>query len=67
MKLTITLTKDSEGLYSPITNLDAYGLQHCMNEDLSAVNETGLLKLKIVAGLHDWEVKIEADEVNYEP
>jgi hypothetical protein len=37
---------------------DARLMQHCMNEDLSAVNDAGLEKLKAVATAHRWKVEV---------
>lgn len=45
-------------MWQPVTEADLYLMQHCMNEDLIAVNTVGLDKLRYVAAAHDWEVKV---------
>jgi hypothetical protein len=46
----------------PKENSDRLLMQHCVNEDLSAVNELGMEKVVHVALAHGWIVDVE--EVN---
>lgn len=63
MNATITLLQSPEkNLYHPVLNHDLYLTQHCMNEDLSAVNDHGLMKLRAIAAFHNWEVVILRDD-----
>ena len=66
--MTITLRKikqmpcESVKFYSPVTERDKFLMQHCVNEDLDALNEIGLEKVKAVASAHGWSVTIEEGE-----
>lgn len=55
---TITLKETGTNLYQPDDETSLALMQHCVNEDLVAINSVGLEKLKTVADAHNWLVEI---------
>jgi len=56
---TLTLIhREIDGLYHPKYPDELGLIQHLMNNDLYALNEKGLEKLKIVAKAHGWFLDI---------
>lgn len=56
---TIHLHRIGDGLLRPVTEGDRILMQHFMNEDLAAINNNGLTKLRFVAELHGVAVFID--------
>lgn len=54
----IKLNKRADGYYHPNDDRSRFLMQHCVNTDLSAVNDLGLEKLRAVSVVHGWSVEI---------
>ena len=61
--ITINLIRrKADNLYYPVVNADKMLMQHCINEDLTALNNNGLHKAKYVAAAHSWKIEIKEEE-----
>lgn len=54
----IKLKETGTGYFVPETESDQMLMQHCVNEDLDALNNIGLEKAQTVAKAHNWKIKI---------
>ena len=53
--INITLQREGE-FYRPVSEADLFLMQHCINEDLSVLNDKDLHKCYYIAAAHGWKV-----------
>lgn len=58
IRLEKRTTAGGLNFYHPPTEADTRLLQHCLNADLIAVNDSGLAKLQTFAAAHGWNVDV---------